>query len=95
MASSKNLRAHWQNNYYWTSSATSEVDFIVSDGQDVYPLEVKAGVTMNAKSLRLYKEKYIPKWTIRTSLLPYERNEESGMLNIPLYLLFTLKDEIL
>lgn len=83
-----------QTNYYWTSSATSEVDFIISDGQDVYPLEVKAGVTMNAKSLRLYKEKYAPKWAIRTSLLPYERNEESGTLNIPLYLLFILQDEI-
>ena len=49
-----------QTNYYWTSSATSEIDFIISDGLDVYPLEVKAGVTMNAKSLKLYVEKYFP-----------------------------------
>lgn len=83
-----------QTNYYWTSSATSEVDFIISDGLDVFPLEVKAGLSMNAKSLRLYKEKYSPKWAIRTSLLPYERNEASSSINIPLYMLFILNEEI-
>ena len=83
-----------QTNYYWTSSATSEVDFIISDGLDVYPLEVKAGVTMNAKSLKLYVEKYSPKWSLRTSLLPFERNEDSRMLNIPLYMLFVLGKEL-
>ena len=83
-----------QTNYYWTSSATSEIDFIISDGLDVYPLEVKAGVTMNAKSLKLYVEKYSPKWAIRTSLLPYERNAEAKMLNIPLYMLFVLGKEL-
>ena len=83
-----------QTNYYWTSSATSEVDFIISDGLDVYPLEVKAGVTMNAKSLKLYVEKYSPKWAIRTSLLPYERNAEAKTLNIPLYMLFVLGKEL-
>ena len=81
-------------NYYWSSSATSEVDFLLSDGWDVYPLEAKAGVTMNAKSLKLYREKYSPKWAIRTSLLPYERNEDSKMLNIPLYMLFVLGKEL-
>lgn len=83
-----------QTNYYWTSSATSKVDFIISDGLDVYPLEVKAGVTMNAKSLKLYVEKYSPKWAIRTSLLPYERNVEAKTLNIPLYMLFVLGKEL-
>ena len=83
-----------QTNYYWTSSSKAEVDFLVSDGMYIYPLEVKAGVTMNAKSLKSYKEKYAPNWCIRTSLLPYERNEQAQMLNIPLYLLFTLGEEI-
>lgn len=83
-----------QTNYYWASSATAEVDFLVSDGLDVYPLEAKAGFTMNAKSLKLYKDKYSPKWALRTSLLPYERNEESKCINIPLYMLFTLPFEL-
>ncbi len=83
-----------ETNYYWSSSATAEVDFLVSDGWDVYPLEVKAGVTMNAKSLKLYREKYSPKWALRTSLLPYERNDVSKTVNIPLYMLFALGNEL-
>lgn len=83
-----------ETNYYWSSSATAEVDFLVSDGWDVYPLEVKAGVTMNAKSLKLYREKYSPKWALRTSLLPYDRNEASKTINIPLYMLFALGKEL-
>lgn len=83
-----------ETNYYWSSSATAEVDFLVSDGWDVYPLEVKAGVTMNAKSLKLYREKYSPKWALRTSLLMYEKNEASKTINIPLYMLFVLGNEL-
>ena len=83
-----------ETNYYWSSSATAEVDFLVSDGWDVYPLEVKAGVTMNAKSLKLYREKYSPKWALRTSLLAYEKNESSKTINIPLYMLFALGNEL-
>lgn len=90
----QNLSESIQANYYWTSDATAEVDFLVSDGLDVYPLEAKAGVTMNTKSLKLYKEKYCPKWTLRTSLLPYERNAESSTISIPLYMLFALRDEL-
>lgn len=90
----QNLSESIQANYYWTSDATAEVDFLVSDGLDVYPLEAKAGVTMNTKSLKLYKEKYCPKWTLRTSLLPYERNAESSAISIPLYMLFALRDEL-
>lgn len=83
-----------QTNYYWSSSATSEVDFLVSDGLNVYPLEVKAGVTMNAKSLKIYRDKYSPKWAIRSSLLPYEKNESAKTVNIPLYMLFSLRAEL-
>ena len=83
-----------ETNYYWSSSATAEVDFLVSDGWDVYPLEVKAGVTMNAKSLKLYREKYSPKWALRTCLLAYEKNEASKTINIPLYMLFVLGNEL-
>ncbi len=90
----QNFSEAMQTNYYWTSEATAEVDFLVSDGLDVYPLEVKAGITMNAKSLKLYREKYNPKWALRTSLLPYERNTASRTINLPLYMLFVLQDEL-
>lgn len=84
-----------QTHYYWTSSSRAEVDFLVSDGMEVYPLESKAGFTMNAKSLKSYKEKYDPKWCLRTSLLSYEKNQEAKILNVPLYMLFVLDKELL
>ena len=90
----QNFAETLETNYYWSSSATAEVDFLISDGLDVYPLEAKAGVTMNAKSLKLYREKYSPKWSVRTSLLPYERNNSSKTINIPLYMLFVLDKEL-
>lgn len=90
----QNFTDSLETNYYWSSSATSEVDFIISDGLDVYPLEAKAGINMNAKSLKLYREKYNPKWTLRTSLLPYEKNVTAKITNIPLYMLFALPQEI-
>lgn len=90
------LQLHKQlhSNFYWTSSSAAEIDFLVSDGIEVYPLECKAGITMNAKSLKSYKDKYSPRWSLRTSLLPYERNEEALTTNIPLYMLFALSEEI-
>lgn len=83
-----------QTHYYWTSASTAEVDFLISDGMEVFPLECKAGFTMNAKSLKSYQSRYAPKLSIRTSLLPYEYRPENQLLNIPLYLLFTLDKEI-
>ena len=47
---------------------------------------------MNAKSMKTYREKYSPSLSLRTSLLPYERNE--GLRNIPLYMLFDIINEI-
>lgn len=83
-----------QANYYWTSTSKAEVDFLVSDGLNVYPLECKAGLTMNAKSLKSYRDRYAPLLSIRSSLLPYERQTDAKMLNLPLYLLFTLNQEL-
>lgn len=88
------LFKHIRGNYYWTSSSSAEIDFLVTDGMEVYPLECKAGFTMNAKSLKSYREKYSPVWSLRTSLLTYERNEEARTTNIPLYLLFALPGEL-
>ena len=88
------LFRHLQGNYYWTSSSVAEIDFLVSDGMGIYPLECKAGYTMNAKSLKSYKEKYSPSWSFRTSLLPYEKNSEAHTTNLPLYMFFALVNEL-
>jgi len=78
-----------RNIYYWTSDATAEVDFVFSDGLDVFPLEVKASENLQARSLKVYREKYDTKIAIRSSLSNLRFDE--GLLNIPLYAFFNFK----
>ena len=75
--------------YYWTSGATAEVDFVFSDGLHIFPLEVKAGENLQARSLKVFREKYAVPCAIRTSLSNVRLDE--GLLNIPLYVFFNLK----
>ncbi|WP_154533669.1 hypothetical protein [Hallella mizrahii] len=51
-------------------------------------------IKTRAGSLKVYCEKYRPRLALRTSLLPYERNEEAHIVNIPLYMLFALSAEL-
>jgi hypothetical protein len=44
----------------WTNSGIAEVDFILSDEDEILPLEVKAGFSTKAKSFAVYQEKYHP-----------------------------------
>lgn len=78
--------------YYWMSGNTAKVDFIWQHENDIIPIEVKAGVNLNAKSLKLYKEKYNPKISIKTSLKNIEIRENE--YNIPLYLMWNVKNII-
>ena len=72
------------NIYYWTAErGTAEVDFVVDNGSDVIPVEVKAEVNLQAKSLKVYREKFQPKMSIRTSMADYKK--EDWLLNFPLW----------
>mgnify|MGYP001046881319 FL=1 len=72
------------NIYYWTAErGTAEVDFVVDNGSDVIPIEIKAEVNLQAKSLKVYREKFQPKLSIRTSMADYK--EEDWLLNLPLW----------
>lgn len=77
-----------RNAYYWTSEATAEVDFIFSYKSMVLPMEVKASDNLYSKSLKVYREKYLPDLSVRASLSNLEYN--NGLLNVPLYALFNL-----
>ena len=67
----------------------AEVDFVFADSQDIYPLEVKAGENLQARSLRVYRERYAPRLAIRTSLSNLRLDD--GLLNVPLFALFNLE----
>jgi predicted AAA+ superfamily ATPase len=78
-----------RNIYYWTSEATAEVDFVFADNKAIYPLEVKAGENLQARSLKVYRERYHPELALRTSLSNLRLDD--GLLNIPLFALFNLE----
>lgn len=74
------------NIYYWTADrGTAEVDFVIDTGNDIIPIEVKAEQNLQAKSLKVYREKFHPKVSIRTSMADYRR--EDWLLNLPLWAL--------
>jgi predicted AAA+ superfamily ATPase len=70
--------------YYWTNARnTSEVDFLLDMGNAIVPLEVKAEVNLQSKSLKAFAEKYHPRLSIRSSMSDYKC--EDWLLNLPLY----------
>lgn len=70
--------------FYWARErGDAEVDFVIQNGEQVLPLEVKAETNLRAKSLKVYYEKYEPEIAIRTSMSDYERQD--WLMNIPLY----------
>lgn len=70
--------------YYYTNDRGScEVDFVIDTGEKIIPVEVKAEVNLKAKSLRVYKDKYDPEISVRTSMADYKK--EDWLVNLPLY----------
>lgn len=70
--------------YYYTNDRGScEIDFVVDNGDQVIPVEVKAEVNLKAKSLKTYREKFNPKISVRTSMADYKK--EDWLVNLPLY----------
>lgn len=70
--------------YYFTNDRGScEVDFVIDTGEKVIPVEVKAEVNLKAKSLRVYKGKFNPEISVRTSMADYKK--EDWLVNLPLY----------
>ena len=71
--------------YYWSSGNTAEVDFIIQCGTEIVPIEVKSECNVKARSLAEYRKKYMPKYSVKTSMKCEASGEE--VLNIPLYLI--------
>ena len=70
--------------FYWSAeNSRGEVDFLVQDRGNVYPIEVKAEENLRSKSLSAFSERYEGMWPRRFSLSGYR--EESWMRNVPLW----------
>ncbi len=72
------------NIYYYTNDRGScEVDCVVDTGERIVPVEVKPEVNLRAKSLKTYREKFLPEVSVRTSMADYKKEE--WLVNLPLY----------
>ena len=77
--------------FYWASNR-AELDFLIQYQNNIIPVEAKATINLQAKSLKSFRQKYEPKISIRTSLADYEKN--TGLFNIPLYDIENVKEII-
>lgn len=79
--------------YYWSAErSTSEVDFVIQYNGIIVPIEVKAEENLQAKSLKVYSEKFRAKHSIRTSMSDFRRQE--WLTNLPLYAMSELNSLI-
>lgn len=72
--------------YFSSNSLKMEIDFIVASPPVMYPIEVKAGENVEAKSLSKFHDKFADQTSmdpIRFSLLGYKRQD--WLTNMPLY----------
>jgi len=70
--------------FYWSSeNATSEVDFLVQTDEWIIPMEVKAEENLQAKSLKIFMQKYEIENAVRVSMSGFR--EQERLVNFPLY----------
>jgi uncharacterized protein len=84
---------NFQRPYFWKSGGIAEVDYIIQEGVDVIPIEVKSARRTRSRSLVEYRKKYSPRIAVRTSIQNIARHsdEYGEVLEIPLYLIWKLK----
>ena len=70
--------------YYWSAKdAKSEIDFLVQMDENIVPIEVKAEINLQAKSLKQYRENHNPEMAFRFSLSDFA--DHGCLKDIPLY----------
>lgn len=87
------VNLHGEIPFYWKSENTAEVDFIAQFEEKIVPIEVKASTNVKARSLTLYRDKYKPEVSVRTSMLNMKKDD--NLLNLPLYMLWTIERHIM
>ena len=74
---------------YWKNDNTAEIDFVIQQGMEVIPVEVKSGSNVRSKSLNIFIEKYKCKYGIRISKKNF--GFENNIKSVPLYAVFCIK----
>lgn len=78
--------------YYANHESRGEIDFMVSLGEHVVPIEVKSGKNVSARSLIDFKSKNPEVKPVTVSTLPFEQRGE--IKNMPLYMVGQLQSVI-
>lgn len=72
--------------FYWKNDNTAEVDFVIQQGVNVIPVEVKRGVNTRSRSLNMFVKQYNCPYAIRISQKNF--GFENGIKSVPLYAVF-------
>ena len=75
---------------YW-AEAPHEVDFIIQCGNDVIPVEVKAGESITASSLKRYTRDHDAETPLAVRLSMKNLSYDGKILNVPLFMIDELK----
>jgi len=76
--------------FYWKNDNTAEVDFVIQQGVNVVPVEVKRGVNTRSKSLNMFVKQYKCSYAIRVSQKNF--GFENGIKSVPFYAVFCIKE---
>ena len=74
--------------HFWQrekKSSSAEVDYVISHGEYIVPIEVKAGKTGRLKSMRIFMREKKSPFGVRISSAPLQF--ENNILSIPFYLI--------
>ncbi|MFC2456256.1 MAG: ATP-binding protein, partial [Prevotella intermedia] len=69
--------------YYSKESSKQEIDFLLQQGENIVPIEVKAEENLRAKSLKTFLSEHRELYGLRFSMSDYR--EQENIMNIPLY----------
>jgi len=74
-----------ENIYNW-QEGRAEIEFVHDFNGDIVPIEVKAGVVTQAKSLTVYHKKYKPKRRVILSARNIKMQQNGELLMLPIYM---------
>lgn len=84
------LRGQFELEPRYYSDKNSEIDFIIQNGMEIIPMEVKSGEDKSAPSFKKYITDHNPEHAIRFSKRGYRR--DNHFINLPLYLVRKTRD---
>ncbi len=79
--------------YFWRSGNTAELDFVYEKHNRIIPVEVKSADNVQAKSYRLFCNRYTPETGFKLSMKNIGNNicGSTSTYNLPLYLVWNMK----